>query len=254
MQEMVPINLSKIYNAKGEFDYLTFKKYFLNLCSESREKNKTLVFAFLVYDFKNANISQVIHNSDYWNALNSISSNYIDIFYIDILKSDFNNLKDQVKEEIKEELKQELKIKLLRSDENYVPPNTFQLMRPMASFSNNTFENVKSFVELELRLTEYVKQPCIIFFQISNETITDCFFVELKEELFEQAYLEIKELLKEAVYSVEKVETNNFDRHKEIFELVKIRIKDNKAIRVIKSKIKKNPGILLRILLKIIGN
>ena len=82
---MVPIALTQ----DGSFDNDNFRNYLLNICKEHKNQHRALAFAFLVYDFDDYTIQQIIDNQHYWTTLDKISGHSLSVFYINSKDSYF---------------------------------------------------------------------------------------------------------------------------------------------------------------------
>ena len=71
--------------------------------------------------------------------------------------------------------------------------------------------------------------------------MTDYFFIELKNEKLEEAFLELKEYITEAVDQLKKVHPRFFTNRQEIFNELKRAITQKKNLKVISKFIKNIP-------------
>ena len=80
---MNPIYQQKEKGKKG-LQLEDFKKEFISIRNSHSKEKKILAFAFVLYCyFGNPQLSKIFDDTDYWEALNSISGNYLSIFYVD---------------------------------------------------------------------------------------------------------------------------------------------------------------------------
>ena len=78
---MVPLKIFK----DGRIHELSadaFGRSIIDLCEKHRKEKRALAFAFVLYDFENPQILKILNDEIYWNALNSISGQYLSIYYI----------------------------------------------------------------------------------------------------------------------------------------------------------------------------
>ncbi|HOH71059.1 MAG TPA: hypothetical protein PK984_04040 [Paludibacteraceae bacterium] len=75
---MVPI----VINEKQQFDEEGFKDFFIQKCKQHKSEGRALAFAFIVYDFENHTITNILKDKNYWSALDKISGNMLSVFYI----------------------------------------------------------------------------------------------------------------------------------------------------------------------------
>ena len=80
----------------------------------------------------------------------------------------------------------------------------------------------------KLGINQDLDTPFILFFQTNGEDISDHFFVSLKKDRIEESFLELKNHIKTAVDSISKVREENFGNHHEIFNLIKVGVKQSK--------------------------
>src|SRR5664280_1916028 len=76
---MVSILLRKTGIPKG-FSPEEFEREFPLICQSHRDKGRALAFAFILYDFADAQVIKVLDDSVYWDALDRISGSYLTIF------------------------------------------------------------------------------------------------------------------------------------------------------------------------------
>ena len=78
---MVPLKLFK----DGRIHELStdaFGQSIIDVCEKHRKENRALAFAFILYNFENPQIFKILNDRNYWNALNTISGQYLSIYYI----------------------------------------------------------------------------------------------------------------------------------------------------------------------------
>src|SRR5690606_22458679 len=76
-------------DSEGGVSLEEFNVYLMRICAEHKDAGKALAFAFLVYDFENHTISQILHNEDLWLSLHHLSGEYLTIFYINATDDSF---------------------------------------------------------------------------------------------------------------------------------------------------------------------
>jgi hypothetical protein len=99
------------------------------------------------------------------------------------------------------------------------------------------------FIKEEFGISENIKHPFILFFQTDGENIIDSFVVKLKQEELEKAFLELKRLIKNAVNSLIKVTPENYENHKELFNLIRTGVQGGNAIEYVNNKVLSKIGI-----------
>jgi len=193
-----------------------FVGYFLQICKDHKNNDRALAFAFLVYDFHDHTIREMLQNSNYWDSLHIISGKLLTIFYVDSQEGRFKK-------------EQEINSRL--------PEGAIGHWYSM-QLKDTPLENTVKFLKETFGINEYIKHPFVIFFQTDGEIIIDNFVVALKTDKLEEAFLELKSHIKEAVDSVSQVESNSTENHQEIFNLIKGRVERGIYVSYIKTKAK----------------
>jgi hypothetical protein len=223
---MVPIALSK----DGRFDEEGFKNYLLDICKEHKEQKRALAFAFLVYDFDDYTIQQIIENKKYWTTLDKISGHSLSLFYINSQDSYYTRRQKEIYDEE------------IAAQERAASKGYMQMIQ-MITLQATPLDKSVTFLKQEFKLDDNLRHPFVLFFQSDGEDILDCFVVTLKQEKLEDAFLELKRQIEAAVDAVSKVTPNNFKNHQEIFNLIKSGVKGGNAGHFIKTKIISKIGI-----------
>ncbi|MBU1417367.1 MAG: hypothetical protein KKI15_02660 [Proteobacteria bacterium] len=212
---MIPIayNNEKVFGDEDEF-----KDYLLNTCINHKASGRALAFAFIVYDLNNPQISKVLKDQDYWDALNNLSGKYLSVFYFDKPKT---------------------------RRRNYSPcrnSNMFEYMTSCGTVS--TPQTVNEFIRKTFNVQNSLREPFVIFFQTEEDTIIQSFIVELQKEKIESAFLELKKHIENAVESVENVDPQNFGNNETIYSLIENSAQNGQFIRFVKSKLYKPISII----------
>ena len=76
---MVPISKYTVHGIAGYQPY-QFYDEFIEICAQHRSEGRAKAFLFILYDFKDAHISQVLENEQYWRALHEKSGNHLTVF------------------------------------------------------------------------------------------------------------------------------------------------------------------------------
>lgn len=187
------------FNSKTNYgiNFDEFKEKMIQICNDHRDSKKALVFALIIYDFESPHVSKVIHDEDYWMALNSISGDRISIFSIH---------KPQVTEE---------PVMLRRSMYDVYPG---------LGYDPKALENEIADRYFPIELTS----PSIIFFQVNKEEVIETIVIKIQENLQENTFEEIKKWMQIAVESISKVDLTNKDNYQDIFNLLLQDLKSNK--------------------------
>jgi hypothetical protein len=201
---MVPI----VMKSNKEFDQESFRDYIINICKDHQKKNKALAFAFLVYDFEDHTILEILKKKEYWTALDKISGQFLSVFYLNSNDSYFKRRQREIYMEEK------------REQQSPIIPGLTQFLVPIKLRSTPLDQTIE-FLRKEFRIEENISHPFVIFFQTDGESIIDYFVVVLKQEQLEKAFLELKRQIKNAVNSISEVTSDNFENHQEIFDLIR---------------------------------
>ncbi|ESU20953.1 hypothetical protein FCR2A7T_07240 [Flavobacterium cauense R2A-7] len=186
-------------NSKGTNScYEQFEEEFLEICNQHKNEGRALVFAFIVYDFENAHISQMLNNSDYWISLNAVSGNYLTVFSLHYKPED-------MKEKLMEMMRQKMDgaIKNL----HFIPAN----QNPSLD-SNNL---IKKYFGNDIT----INYPSVLFFQTNGEKVTDYRLIELDQERLEDSFIELKKYIRSAANALTEVNREQYDE-KTVFNLV----------------------------------
>jgi ribosomal protein S8 len=200
--------------------FSSFQEKLVEICNSHRENNKALAFAFILYDFENAQIQKVLNDKDYWLALNKISGEYLSVFSINYKAED-------------------------EGMEKISNLTTF-------SYNDNPSIATNKLIENYFVSNLIVTYPAILFFQVKEKEVIDSLLIELKEEKIEEAFLELKENMKITVDVLKKVHEENKRNFKEIFDLVENELRANKNSSKIK-RVKKDAGNIIGLASSVIG-
>lgn len=228
-------------NSNREFTQETFREYLINLCKDRHRSKRALSFAFLVYDFEDHTIREILKKEEYWTALDKISGHFLSIFYINSKDSYY---KRRQREIFFEEKRQQEHPSISGLTEFLVP------IKPRSTPLDKTIE----FLRKEFNIEERIKHPFVIFFQTDGDNIIDYFIVALKQDKVEDAFLELKRQISNAVDSLSEVKSKYSGNRQEIFELIRNGVQGGNYWEYINKKILSKIGIGTIIsLIKIIG-
>lgn len=224
---MVPI----VINENQLFDKESFSDFLIETCRQHKLEGRALAFAFIVYDFDNHTITDILDKKNYWNTLDKISGRKLSVFYI--------NSRDSYYKRRQEEIYQDE----LRQRDRNSRSGTISFFVPITRKPTPT-DNAIDFVQSEFEVDENIKTPFVLFFQIDNDdNISDSFIVGLKQDKLEEAFLELRDHIKNAVESLDKVVPENYRNHQEIFNLIRSGVKSGKFYNFINKKVKPKLGI-----------
>lgn len=217
---MVPIALT----SDGQFDEEGFRNHLLALCRQHKQEKRALAFAFIVCDFDDQAVNQILQHKFYWVALDKISGKFLSVFYINTQ----NNYYKRRQREIYEAEKRQREINSKKGYISFFVPLT---LKP------TPLDNAIGFIKKEFELEEDIKHPFVLFFQTDGEDISDFFIVTLKQEKLEEAFLELRDHIKNAVDSLSKVKPEYADNHQEIFNLIKSEVGSEQFYNFMKKKV-----------------
>ncbi|CAM4344472.1 hypothetical protein [Flavobacterium terrigena] len=198
---MFPIYIDRLRTGEG-ISVESFVKTFKEICTEHQKNGNASSFVFIIHDFTNPEITKVLEDRNYFNALDEISGNNLTIFYLHLTPE------------------KNKRVKFLGEE---------RLVRDMTREMND-------FLIQEFKLEETISTPAILFFQIKNKEIIDFFFCSLTERTTEKAFLEIENLVQKNVSVIKQIATENKQNYPEIFTLIKNEIDSVKTIKTVKSR------------------
>lgn len=181
--------------------YNQFEKEFFRICNQHRDEDKAIVFAFILYDFENPQISKILNDADYWLSLNAISGDYLTVFSLHYKPED-------TKARLMEIMK--AKMSFGTSKEMHTIP-TFQ------NPSSETNKLIKKYFGDDIK----VKYPSVLFFQTNKETISNYRLIQLDENQLEASFLELKKYIKVAAEALHLVNRENKNNTDELFNRIR---------------------------------
>ena len=211
---MVPLKLLK----DGRIHELStdaFGQSIIDICEKHRKENRALAFAFILYNFENPQISKILNDRNYWNALNTISGQYLSIYYIHSRENTFGEDLAAISD---------------REQRGLYPID-----------GKNKLGAVLPMLKRYLKLNEDVKNPSILFFQVEGNFISDYFLIKLLEEKIEESFLELKDYVSSAVDRLKMIDPENYGNVQPIFESLKQGVRSTKLRKVVFRKVQKFP-------------
>ena len=215
---MVPLKLLKD-GLIHELSTDAFAQSIIDICKKHREDNRALAFAFILYDFENPQIFKILSDRNYWNALNTISGQYLSIYYIHSRENTFGE------------------------DLASVSSHEQRGLYPVEG--KNNLSAVLPMLKRYLELSEDVKNPSILFFQVEGTLISDYFLIELYEEKIEESFLELKAYVSSAVDRLKMIDLENYGNVQPIFESLKQGVRSTKFRKILFRNVQKFPVQLL---------
>ena len=213
-------------NAEGH-NFQSFKDEMIQICNQHRKENRALAFAFILYNFENPQLWKVLNDREYWLSLNDISGEYITVFSLNYIEPK--------------------KLRKHQQDE-------FRGLEYLTNISTdlNPSEGAKELIQKYFGTEIKVKYPAVLFFQVDNNSVIDSLLVELKEEMIEPAFLELKEYLKSSVEALKQITPENRGNIKEIFDCLESNVKSTQSVKKIK-RVFKNSGNLIGLISSLKG-
>ncbi len=223
---MIPI----VANKEQSFDAESFEKYIIETTKMHKEQGRALAFAFIIYDFDNHTINQILKKEDYWSSLDKISGKNLSVFYINSQNEYYKKRQNEI---FQEELRQR---------ENNTQDGFMSFLVPITK-KPTPLDNAVGLIKTEFSIQDDIKLPAVLFFQTNEEEISDSFLITLKEEKLENAFLELRDHIKNAVDSLSEVKSEYYGNHQEIFNLIKNGVEGGKFNKFVKKKITSKIGI-----------
>lgn len=180
--------------------YYQFEEDFLKICNAHRKEDRALMFAFILYDFENHQISKILNDPDYWLSLNSISGKYLTVFSLHYKPED---MKKRIQEMMQAKMRSET------SKEMFQIP-TLQ----------NPSKDINKLIRKYFGEDIVIKYPSVLFFQVDKEKVINHRIVQLDETNLENAFIELKKYIKVAAQSLDKVLIEYKNNFTELFNLV----------------------------------
>lgn len=134
---MVPIVISE----DKKFNEESFKEYLVDTCRKHKTEGRALAFAFIVYDFDNHTITQILKKEDYWNSLDKISGKTLSVFYINSQESYFQRRQQEIYQDE------------LRQRENFSKKGYISFLVPL-TLKSTPFDNAIGLIKEEFEVEE----------------------------------------------------------------------------------------------------
>ncbi|TKJ34620.1 MAG: hypothetical protein CEE38_17260 [Planctomycetes bacterium B3_Pla] len=163
------------------------------ICDSHRADEKALAFAIILYDFGDPSIAKVLHDDDYWSALDELSGSYVSVF-------SFHTKHERLHPAESPGLQQRKPVSRLRE----ANLSARDQLGPDRSF----------------------KVPAIVFFQVVDSQLAGSRAVELRATTVEESFKEIETILGVVVDSLREVVGDNRDNAPEIFALIDDGLRD----------------------------
>jgi hypothetical protein len=204
-----------------------FEESMLKICNEHHKKGSALAFAFILYNFENPHLRKILKDDEYWQALHSLSGEYLTVFSLNYKKPRQSYYKRRSSN---------------GNDMQYLTTINTKLD---PSEGTNTLLS-RYFGDLE------VKYPSILFFQVGDDNVTDTLLIDLNEETIELGFFELKTYIKSAVDALKKIELEYRNNISEIFDNLEENVRSVRTMYKVK-RVTKNAGGLIGLISSIKG-
>lgn len=186
------------------------EQYILNICAQHKKEKRALAFAFIVSDLDDPQITKILRDDDYLNALHKVSGKFLTVFYLND-----NYVKKTIeKASVSKIMRIELGVQKINATKDFSP----------------------KYLAQNLLNKDNLPSPSILFFQVENNLITDYTFAQLRESKIEEGFVEMKEIIKTAINSLGNVQEENTSNSNELFELLKQSVKSSEFWKNAQSK------------------
>lgn len=179
----------------------SLEQYILEICRQHKIENRAMAFAFIVSDLDDPQIIKLLRDNDYLQALHKISGNFLTVFY---LNNDYVDETIHIAEK-SNVMRVELGVEKIDAPGNYSP----------------------KYLAQNLLNRENLPSPSILFFQVVDNIITDYTFAQIRENRIEDAFIEMKLIIKTAIESFSSVKKANRENSTELFNLLKLSVESS---------------------------
>jgi hypothetical protein len=173
-----------------------FREKVIAICNQHRAEKRALVFAFLLFDRRHAQVARVLDEPRFYETLNEIAGSLLTFFFIHSEPSERGKTRDVWNLEASK----------------------------VAEIITNQFE---------VRGDWDRTKPAILFFQVDDNRILQARFASFKGERSEETFIAMKRLLKTAAESIAQVQPEFSANYNEIFNLVDNAITNDGFLRTL---------------------
>lgn len=171
-----------------------FREKVIAICNQHRAEKRALVFAFLLFDRRHAQVARVLDEPRFYETLNEIAGSLLTVFFI--------------------------------HSEALQPGGA---SNPWAYQANEVAKLITD--QFEVGGDWNREKPAILFFQIRDNRISQARFASFKDERCEETFIAMKRLLKTAAESIAKVQPEFSANSNEIFNLVDDAINNDEFLK-----------------------
>jgi len=192
----------EIKNSQGTGDAIDgLLNSILEISQSHKNEKRAFAFALFVYDFHDPHIDKILNDENYYNALDYLSGSTMTVFYIN---SEYLSHQSQKAME-SNRVRMEFGVQKVDGPVNVSP----------------------KFIAEKLINKETLPSPSVLFFNVSNNVISDFTIAQLRENEIEKGFIELLSLIEEAVNSLKSVKEGYRDNETEIFNLLKSSIESS---------------------------
>jgi hypothetical protein len=155
----------------------------IGTCNKHRAEKRALVFAFLLFDRRHAQVARVLEDPRFYETLDQIAGSLLTVFFIHSEPSQRGKTRDAWN---------------LEADE-------------VAKIITGEFEVAGAWDRTK---------PAILFFQVENERVSQARFASFRDDRLDDTFMAIRRLLKTAADSVAAVQPEYAGNSTEIFNLI----------------------------------
>lgn len=169
-----------------------FRSQFLKVCTAHRAQGRALAFAFILFDARQPHLRDALEKDSYWDALDELSGRLLTVFSFDIRPM------RRTPAVAREVMHMMVSIPLVSTN---VPQDTLSTYFPGLSLE---------------------KLPCVLFFQVENDTMIASCAVSLSSSVEgpAAAYNELADVIRSAAISIRDVEDENATNARELYQLI----------------------------------
>jgi len=210
--------------ARSKNNQYSFNQFIQDIKKKTNKaiyEDHVIVHCILIYSKLNPIISKIINDKYLYQALDEISNRYINIYHADATLPDEKFTTKYIST-----------IGELNIYNNNDTNNTI----------NRRLKNM-----FNLKITD--NNPALLLFQLDGENIVNSFCIEIREQNEQETFFLMKEILNVIIKAIESISKNNINNQKEIFSIVKKKLKKYTVIKKLTS-LATNPLVNIALALK----
>lgn len=169
-----------------------FVSSIMTICDQLQKKHNILTFGFIIYDETTPQFRKLLRDKDYWEALDRVSGDKMMIFAL-------SDTVDSISEGL----------------------GTIQFM---TAFSPSRSNKTKSYSHLLNEVFDdeaLLVYPSVLFFQVFEGNIYNYRLLPLRRDTIEESFSAVQKLFESIAKVLDQIAPENYQNCREIFELVK---------------------------------